>query len=101
MSREIPKIEQTDPNIKENRENKNLTVISNNERKSNDKDDSKINFQRTIRKAAREAKGRIFGQNLMDNCDTFGGENFANMRKFLFCLRNETLSEVYFKNNNE
>ena len=67
MSREIPKIEQTDPNIKENRENKKLTVISSNEHKSNDKDDSKINFQRTTRKAAREAKDRILGQNLTDN----------------------------------
>ena len=67
MSREIPKIEQTDPNIKENRENKNITVILSDERKSNDKDDSKINFQRTTRKAAREAKDRIFGQNLTDN----------------------------------
>ena len=67
MSREIPKIEQTDPNIKENRENKKLTAISSNEHKSNDKDDSKINFQRTTRKAAREAKDRILGQNLTDN----------------------------------
>ena len=67
MSREIPKIEQTDPNIKENRENKKLTVISSNKRKSNDKDNSKINFQRTTRNAAREAKDRIFGQNSMDN----------------------------------
>ena len=67
MSREIPKIEQTDPNIKENRENKKLTVISSNKRKSNDKDNSKINFQRTTRKAARKAKDRIFGQNSMDN----------------------------------
>ena len=39
MSREIPKIEQTDPNIKENRENKKLTVISSDECKSNNKDD--------------------------------------------------------------
>ena len=67
MSREIPKIEQADPNIKENRENKKLTVISSDKRKSNDKDNSKINFQRTTRKAAREAKDRIFGQNSMDN----------------------------------
>ena len=39
MSREMPKIEQTDPNIKENRENKKLTVISSDECKSNNKDD--------------------------------------------------------------
>ena len=67
MSREILKIEQTDPNIKENRENKKLTVILSNEHKSNDKDESKINFQRTTRKAAREAKDRILRQNLTDN----------------------------------
>ena len=63
----MPKIEQTDPNIKENRENKKLTVVSSDERKSNNKDDSKIIFQRTTRKAARGAKDRIFEQNLMDN----------------------------------
>ena len=85
MSREIPKIEQADPNIKENRENKKLTVISSDKRKSNDKDNSKINFQRTTRKAAREAKDRIFGQNSMDNWDTFGGGNVTNMRELLFC----------------
>ena len=67
MLRETPKIEQTDPNIKENRGSKKLTVISSDERKSNDKDDSKFNSQRTTRKAARETKDRIFGQNLTDN----------------------------------
>ena len=67
MPREMPKIEQTDPKIKENKENKNLTLISSNERKSNDKDDSKINFGRSTRKAAREAKDGIFGQNLTDD----------------------------------
>ena len=46
---------------------KKLTVISSDERKSNDKDDSKFNSQRTTRKAARETKDRIFGQNLTDN----------------------------------
>ena len=39
MSREMSKIEQTDPNIKENRENKKLTFISSDECKSNNKDD--------------------------------------------------------------
>ena len=92
----MPKIEQTDPNIKENRENEKLTVILSDERKSNDKDDSKFNSQRTTRKAAWEAKDRIFGQNLTDNWDTFGGGNVANMRELLFCLRNETLFEGYF-----
>ena len=48
----MPKIEQTDPNIKENRENEKLSVILSDERKSNDKDDSKFNSQRTTRKAA-------------------------------------------------
>ena len=91
----MPKIEQTDPNIKENRENKKLAVVSSDERKSNNKDDSKIIFQRTTRKAAREAKDRIFGQNLMDNRDT-GGGNVANMQELLFFLRNETLPEGYF-----
>ena len=67
MSREMRKTEQTDPNFKENREIKKLAVISSDERRSNDKDDSKINSQRTTRKAAREAKDRIFGQNLTDN----------------------------------
>ena len=67
MSREMRKTEQTDPNFKENRETKKLAVISSDERRSNDKDDSKIDCQRTTRKAAREAKDRIFGQNLTDN----------------------------------
>ena len=67
MSREMPKIEQTDPNIKENKENKKLTVISNDERKSNDKDESKFNSQRTTKKAAQKAKDRIFRQSLTDN----------------------------------
>ena len=79
-----------------NRENKKLTVISSEERKSNDKDDSKFNSQRNRRKAAWEAKDRIFGQNSTDNWDTFGGGNVANMQELLFCLRNETLSEGYF-----
>ena len=76
--------------IKENRENKKLTVLSSNERKSNDKGNSKINFQRPTRKAASEAKDRIFGQNLTDARDNFGG---GNMRELLFYLRNEKLSE--------
>ena len=37
MSREMPKIEQTDPNIKENKEYKKLTVISSDDCKSNKK----------------------------------------------------------------
>ena len=37
MSREMPKIEQTDPNIKENKEYKKLTVISSDNCKSNKK----------------------------------------------------------------
>ena len=37
MSREMPKIEQTDPNIKENKEYKKLTVISRDDCKSNKK----------------------------------------------------------------
>ena len=53
--------------VKENRENKKLTVLSSNQRKSNDKGNSKINFQRPTRKAASEAKDRIFGQNLIDD----------------------------------
>ena len=96
MSREIPMIEQTDPNIKKNRGNKKLPVISSNERISNDKDDSKFNSQRTTKKAAWETKDRIIGQNLTDNWAIFGGRNVANMREFLFCLRNETLPEQYF-----
>ena len=96
MSREMRKTEQTDPNFKENRETKKLAVISSDERRSNNKDDSKIDCQRTTRKAAREAKDRIFGQNLTDNWDTFGFGNVANMRELLFCLCNETLSEGYF-----
>ena len=67
LHKRLSKIEQTDPNIKENREHKKLTAISSDERKSNDKDDSKINFRRSTRKAAREAKDRIFKQNLTDN----------------------------------
>ena len=67
MSSEMPKIEETDPKIKENKESKKVTVIPSDERKSNDKDDSKFNSQRTTRKAAQKAKDRIFGQNLTDN----------------------------------
>ena len=37
MSREMPKIEQTDPNIKENKEYNKLTVISRDDCKSNKK----------------------------------------------------------------
>ena len=66
MSREMPKIEQADPNIKENRESKKFTVVSSDESKSNNKDNSNFNSQKTTRKAAREAKDRIFGQNLTD-----------------------------------
>ena len=44
-----------------------LTFILNVERKSNDKDNSKINFRRFTRIDARETKGRIFGQSLTDN----------------------------------
>ena len=47
MPREMLKIEQTDPNIKENKENKNLTLISSNERKSNDQK-LKINQKLTL-----------------------------------------------------
>ena len=80
-----------------NRENKKLTVISSEERKSNKKDDSKFNSQRNTKKAARQAKDRIFGNiYLTDNWDIFGGGNVANMQELLFCLHNETLSEGYF-----